>query len=595
MASARSYTSQLPTTPFKSPAVYLPRSIASSSRSLPLAATTTKLNITTNSPNTTKSAAQEDQIVEPRNNIEEPNVLGDAKETSVKEKEEGSLSGDNGPHHHPVVEQKDEPPDDFKSNRDSAGWLHWFSKVDEPQNRNAGDRRSSARSEQITDNVEESLHKTKIDTSEDTNSSPKQRRNSDPSPVSPKVQQEPPPRSWLGLWGNATTQFQNSTSASATGIATAEPNMPDEAMTKAKKLNTARPSPQSVDNRKPYGWAFWSKDESRDDDGNKRPDNHAGQLAQAASLTQLKPENAAIDKHRGVPEKVKERQRPLSSASIEDSQNPRGAEESGKKNIRNDTVATKTKSVAVAGLKAKRMPENLLLPLMKQTFSCVGRPSFIQQLSRLLQLGQPSDTKHISIAQNPHRVKRALAIGVHGYFPAPLIRSVLGQPTGTSVRFANSAASAIQQWTQDQGYSCEVEKVALEGEGKIAERIDLLWKLMLNWIEKIRKADFVMIACHSQGVPVAMMLLAKLIAFGCVNSAKLGICAMAGVNLGPFADYKSRWISGSAGELFEFAQPESQVSKDYEAALDVALRFGVKIVYVGSIDDQLVSLDVSIA
>lgn len=103
-----------------------------------------------------------------------------------------------------------------------------------------------------------------------------------------------------------------------------------------------------------------------------------------------------------------------------------------------------------------------------------------------------------------------------------------------------------------------------------------------------------MIACHSQGVPVAMMLVAKLIAFGCVNSAKIGVCAMAGVNLGPFADYKSRWISGSAGELFEFALPNSQVSKDYEAALGVALRFGVKIVYIGSIDDQLVSLEVGL-
>lgn len=175
-----------------------------------------------------------------------------------------------------------------------------------------------------------------------------------------------------------------------------------------------------------------------------------------------------------------------------------------------------------------------------------------------------------------------------------MIRSVLGQPTGTSIRFANSAASAIQRWTQDQGYSCEIEKVALEGEGKIAERIDLLWKLILNWIDKISKADFVMIACHSQGVPVAMMLVAKLIAFGCMNSAKIGVCAMAGVNLGPFADYKSRWISGSAGELFDFAQPYSQVSKDYEAALDVALRFGVKVVYIGSIDDQLVSLEVSL-
>ena len=161
------------------------------------------------------------------------------------------------------------------------------------------------------------------------------------------------------------------------------------------------------------------------------------------------------------------------------------------------------------------------------------------------------------------------------------------------MRFANGAATAIQAWTIHRGYSCEIEKVALEGEGKIAERLDVLWKLLLSWMEDIRKADFIMIACHSQGVPVTMMLISKLIAFGCVSNARIGVCAMAGVNLGPFGDYKSRWISGSAGELFDFAQADSRVSKAYETALSSALRFGVRVLYVGSIDDQLVSLEVS--
>lgn len=173
-----------------------------------------------------------------------------------------------------------------------------------------------------------------------------------------------------------------------------------------------------------------------------------------------------------------------------------------------------------------------------------------------------------------------------------MIRSVLGQPTGTSVRFADGAASAIQSWTSGHGYQCEIEKVALEGEGRILERVDLLWKLLLNWIDNIRRADFVMVACHSQGVPVAIMLIAKLIEFGCVHDARIGVCAMAGVNLGPFIDFKSRWIGGSAGELFEFARPDSQVSKDYHAALTKTLKFGTKVAYIGSIDDQLVSLEV---
>jgi hypothetical protein len=88
------------------------------------------------------------------------------------------------------------------------------------------------------------------------------------------------------------------------------------------------------------------------------------------------------------------------------------------------------------------------------------------------------------------------------------------------------------------------------------------------------------------------MLCAKLISFGVVNGARIGVCAMAGINLGPFREIQLPWTGGSTGELFEFAKPSSQVSRDYEAALDKALRFGVRILYCGSIDDQLVSMEV---
>jgi hypothetical protein len=135
--------------------------------------------------------------------------------------------------------------------------------------------------------------------------------------------------------------------------------------------------------------------------------------------------------------------------------------------------------------------------------------------------------KHVYLAKDRPKIKKALAIGVHGLFPAALLRTVIGQPTGTSIRFANHAAAAIRRWGDLNGcVDCEIEKVALEGEGKIADRVDNLWKLLLNWIDHIRKADFVMVACHSQGVPVAVMLVAKLIEFGVVSSTRIAICAM---------------------------------------------------------------------
>lgn len=64
--------------------------------------------------------------------------------------------------------------------------------------------------------------------------------------------------------------------------------------------------------------------------------------------------------------------------------------------------------------------------------------------------------------------------------------------------------------------------------------------------------------------------------------------------MGPFIEYKTKYFGPTAAELFEFSDPQSLVSQMYLAALDEVLRFGVRILYVGSIDDQLVSLEVRI-
>jgi hypothetical protein len=170
---------------------------------------------------------------------------------------------------------------------------------------------------------------------------------------------------------------------------------------------------------------------------------------------------------------------------------------------------------------------------------------------------------------------------------------MIGQPTGTSLRFVGLCADAIRKWAESHGCSdCEIEKVALEGEGRINDRVANLWKLLLNWIEHIRQADLVVIACHSQGVPVSIMLLEKLIDLGVLTDTKIGVCAMAGVALGPFPDYKSSILMGSAAELWEFGDPQSNNSQRFEACLKRVVDFGARITFVGSIDDQLVPMEV---
>jgi hypothetical protein len=377
--------------------------------------------------------------------------------------------------------------------------------------------------------------------------------------------------------------------------------------------STSKEAPKSS------GWAFWYRDkpkvDSKTDEG---PHKHVGEVAVSDTPSQSHPEPAQFneqeqpkgDAAKEIPPPAPEE--PVTKRSFR-SLRGRPKVKSTPKGTPTDTPSSskaatpsrtsparsptrpETAPAAQPGAKfaarPKIEPPNILLPEFQQTYRMVQQPSFWQQIRHYF-LGEESAMPHLHINPAPPRIKKAVAIGVHGYFPAPIFQKVIGQPKGTSIRFANAAAAAINDWCEAKGYTPEIEQIALEGEGFIADRVKTLWKLLLNWIEHVKGADFILVACHSQGVPVAIMLVAKLIQFGCVNASRIGICAMAGVNMGPFIEYKTKYFGPTAAELFEFSNPKSLVSQMYLAGLDEVLRFGVRITYIGSIDDQLVSLEV---
>lgn len=329
-------------------------------------------------------------------------------------------------------------------------------------------------------------------------------------PISPAA---PPPvttasTTWFGLWSTSAPSAveQPAKEEVPVKLPDSESNVINEDSTSTKTGSV--PAAGST-------WAFWSTDATKK--GTKPEENPKGpgELAVTGEASQNHPEPAKTTQ-KDKKGKSSKRGRPESSE----------AEDPVNKNLQLETPSSKaTQSQSPAP--AKPSPPNLLMPSVKSTYHLVENPSILQQIARLLIHGQQPPVKHVFLSKDPPKVKKAIAIGIHGLFPAPLLRTVIGQPTGTSIRFANHAAAAIRRWTDEHGHvDCEIEKVALEGEGKIAERVDNLWKLLLNWIEHVRKADFIMVACHSQGVPVALMLVAKLIEFGVVSTGRIGVCAM---------------------------------------------------------------------
>lgn len=600
----------------RSPSLAMTLGKTKSNRSLPIDAMTTKVNATSEMPSPSRKSSVQVQRPEKKEG-DTTTVSNPEEQTKTRVSEDCDTKQNKGGDTGKAAKQNDinQP-----QGQDSAAWFPWLSKDLKTSDVPSEGRRATP-----------------------TNKAPKVSTNADggptkaqPVPLEPEAaskpleqppQNEAPPsnkRNWLQMWTEDDSSKKDGQTDTKKAAVPNAVNTPEPAhnlkipipqtpkkTSQASSIETSPPPQLPGDANKSSGWVFWSR-EKKGVPAPTTEEPHQGELAISGTPSQNRPKRASISLAKGerpgeatltskdfktnvLPKtgsvKPVEAARPGTSTSI---------------NKEQDVKSTKAESVnAVATAKEPetkkdspapsiRTIDNLLLPEFTKTLRLHENPSIIQQLARLLYYTKEPELKHLSLIRDPPRIRNALAIGVHGYFPGAMVRTFLGQPTGTSIKFADMAAKSIRKWTRSRGYDCQVKTAALEGEGKIAERVDLLWKLLLNWIEEIRKTDFVLVACHSQGVPVAIMLVAKLIQFGCISGTKVGICAMAGVNMGPFAEYNTRWISGSAGELFEFSNPDSRVSADYVAALETLLRAGARITLVGSIDDQLVSLESSI-
>ncbi|KAK9239499.1 hypothetical protein V1525DRAFT_339333 [Lipomyces kononenkoae] len=241
----------------------------------------------------------------------------------------------------------------------------------------------------------------------------------------------------------------------------------------------------------------------------------------------------------------------------------------------------------------------MVVPKLQDCLSYSGSASSLWASLGTISKWLGAQDEHLRVQlTSPPRIKKAVAIGIHGFFPIKMVRNIIGEPTGTSVKFANEAALAIQRWAEQNGQVVEIEKIALEGEGIVLDRVENLYRLLSAWIDRLHEADFIIVAAHSQGTPVAVQLVAKLIEEGHADNKKIGIMGMAGVSLGPFYGLDQKLViraytpfeSDSLKELFAFQNPESIQARRYLQGLRTVIAHGVKVTYIGSVNDQLVPL-----
>jgi hypothetical protein len=126
----------------------------------------------------------------------------------------------------------------------------------------------------------------------------------------------------------------------------------------------------------------------------------------------------------------------------------------------------------------------------------------------------------------------------------------MGEPTGTSTKFCEQMTKAVHDYFAQHGLTLPpgcVTQIPLEWEGKVQDRVDRLYDMLLNdaaALKAIQDADCVFWTTHSQGTPVSAILMDRLIRQGILRLPRQHVCflAMAGIAHGPFTSLKGNLI-----------------------------------------------------
>lgn len=255
----------------------------------------------------------------------------------------------------------------------------------------------------------------------------------------------------------------------------------------------------------------------------------------------------------------------------------------------------------------------LIAPHIDETFRTITFVTRLRLMGEHLLCHMNPTESHIyslpyaKVQNNRQKIKKVVIIGVHSFLPTKMVKTLIGQSTGSAVSIVDEATKAMESWLHENGISnldYDIQTIALEGEGVIKDRVDKLFRLLENWIDIIAGCDFLFVASHSLGTPVAIHLLAKLLEhYAHIGShKKIALLSMSGIYLGPFAGLNSKLVIRAytsienqiINELFELQRPNSEMSLRLIESMQTLVRHNVKLTFCGSIDDQWVPVFSSI-
>lgn len=235
---------------------------------------------------------------------------------------------------------------------------------------------------------------------------------------------------------------------------------------------------------------------------------------------------------------------------------------------------------------------------------------FRSLFKEFIKMDKSKTRERILKEREPVNLGRKISLlGFHGWFPTKLIQTVIGDPRRTSSRVVDMLETAILESDPLPPFlegPASIYKFPLQGEGTIEERVgkhfEELQKIADNYsyegmssIHHLKESDTIILGAHSQGAPVAIILLAKLLDAGIIDLSKqnVAILTVAGIFHGPFPPLRTNLVvkyveADAARQLFDLNNPDSKVSHLLSESLNKVLQSGVNITCVASWLDQVV-------
>ena len=348
---------------------------------MPLAATTTRVNVTSN----VKGNGDRNTLSQERLNGTGSNSNGvDESNRNDKDQKKAKSAGHDSIRRSSAdILNADDKQSLAEGAKDtSSGWMGWFARP--------ADRQSSAPStlqqNSITNEVQNPQTGMRFGSNHRGSPSQKEsneQRSSIPTPAVKMAGRDQVPRSWLALWGTAA---QSPDIQSEVGAGIQDSNRVQDQIdlegnfgsaTMASNVSDSPNPDQLADAGKSSGWAFWSRNHSAQNATGDNP--QLTKATVAGTPAQNKPSQTVIDE-------AKETGNHSKGGEFQPMESPRStivpsaAESAGKAKVLNSDSSSATMVSAAKATKPKQEAINLLLPLFENTYRPIPRPGMLQQV-----------------------------------------------------------------------------------------------------------------------------------------------------------------------------------------------------------------------